>query len=245
LLPTPVSHLVADGELRLAKCRRMGWTVPMSASPELDALRAELQAKGLRRADLHQDPLAQFDAWFQFAIEADVHEPHAMVVSSVGLDGMPSSRHVLLKGFDHGFVFFTNYTSQKGRELLDHPQASICFPWNILARQVRVVGTVEKVSSAESDDYFGSRPRGSQIGAWASHQSEVIADRSVLESRWAEADKRFEGTEVPRPPHWGGFRVLPREVEFWQGKPSRLHDRFRYTADASLPTGWRIERLSP
>lgn len=217
----------------------------MSASPKLDALRAELQAKGLRRADLHDDPFAQFDAWFQFASEADVHEPHAMVVSSVGADGMPSSRHVLLKGFDHGFVFFTNYTSQKGRELTDHPRASICFPWNILSRQVRVVGTVEKVTEAESDEYFSTRPRGSQTGAWASHQSEAIADRSVLEERWAEAEERFEGVDVPRPPHWGGFRVLPREIEFWQGKPSRLHDRFRYTVESSQPTGWRVERLSP
>ena len=217
----------------------------MSASPELDALRAELQTKGLRRADLLDDPLVQFDAWFQFAIAADVHEPHAMVVSSVGIDGMPSSRHVLLKGFDHGFVFFTNYTSQKGRELLAHPQASICFPWNILSRQVRVAGTVEKVTEAESDEYFSTRPRDSQIGAWASHQSDVIADRSVLESRWAESNQQFEGVEVPRPPHWGGFRVLPREIEFWQGKPSRLHDRFRYSRDASQPTGWRVERLSP
>ena len=217
----------------------------MSASPKLDALRAELQAKGLRRAELHDDPFVQFDAWFQFASEADVHEPHAMVVSSVGADGMPSSRHVLLKGFDHGFVFFTNYTSQKGRELIDHPQASICFPWTILSRQVRVVGTVEKVTESESDEYFSTRPRGSQTGAWASHQSEVIADRSVLEGRWVEAEERFEGVDVPRPPHWGGFRVLPREIEFWQGKPSRLHDRFRYTVDASQPTGWRVERLSP
>jgi pyridoxamine 5'-phosphate oxidase len=239
------SPSVVLGELRLAFLASVEWTIPMSASPELDALRAELQAKGLRRDDLLDDPFAQFDSWFQFAIEADLHEPHAMVVSSVGADGMPSSRHVLLKGFDHGFVFFTNYTSQKGRELSEHPQASICFPWNILSRQVRVVGTVEKVTEAESDEYFSTRPRGSQVGAWASHQSEVIADRSVLASRWAEADQRFEGAEVSRPPHWGGFRVLPREVEFWQGQPSRLHDRFRYSRDATQPTGWRVERLSP
>lgn len=217
----------------------------MSASPELDALRAQLQDRGLRRAELSQDPFEQFNRWFQVAVDAEVHEPHAMVVSSVGIDSVPSSRHVLLKGTDHGFVFFTNYTSQKGRELLAHPHASICFPWNILARQVRVVGEVEKVSEAESDDYFSTRPRGSQIGAWASHQSEVIADRSVLEARWGEADERFAGSEVPRPPHWGGFRVVPREIEFWQGQPSRLHDRFRYTADPSQTTGWRIERLSP
>lgn len=217
----------------------------MSASPELDALRAKLQSEGLRRADLAQDPLVQFDQWFQIATDADIHEPHAMVVSSVGSQGDPSSRHVLLKGVDHGFVFFTNYTSQKGRELSASPSASICFPWNILARQVRIVGTVEKVTDEESDEYFSTRPRGSQIGAWASHQSEVIAERSVLSSCWAEADEQFEGTEVPRPPHWGGFRVTPREIEFWQGQPSRLHDRFRYSADSAQPSGWRIERLSP
>lgn len=217
----------------------------MSAAPTLDLLRLELQEKGLRRADLHEDPFTQFDEWFRFANDVNVHEPHAMVVSSVGPDGMPSSRHVLLKGFDNGFVFFTNYTSQKGRELDSHPQAAICFPWNILSRQVRVVGVVEKVTEAESDEYFRTRPRDSQTGAWASHQSQVIAERSVLEERWAEAAERFEGSDVPRPPHWGGFRVIPREIEFWQGKPSRLHDRFRYTVDESQPTGWRIERLSP
>jgi pyridoxamine 5'-phosphate oxidase len=215
----------------------------MSGLPGLDAFRVGLQARGLRRADLRDDPFAQFAAWFDVAVEANVHEPEAMVVSSVGIGGQPSSRHVLLKGVDHGFAFFTNYTSQKGRELTDHPQAAVCFPWNILARQVRVAGPVERVSAQESDEYFASRPRGSQIGAWASHQSEVIDDRSVLEDRWAAADARFEGIDVPRPPHWGGFRVLPREFEFWQGRPSRLHDRFRYTADGT--GGWAIDRLSP
>lgn len=217
----------------------------MSACPELDVLRAELQSRGLRRTDLAADPLVQFAQWFAFANEVGVHEPDAMVVSTVGPDGMPSSRHVLLKGVDHGFVFFTNYTSQKGRELETHPMAAICFPWNLLSRQVRVEGTVERVTEAESDEYFASRPRDSQTGAWASHQSQAIDDRGVLESRWAEAAARFEGVEVPRPPHWGGFRVVPRRIEFWQGKPSRLHDRFRYTADDAADGGWRVDRLSP
>ena len=217
----------------------------MSSCPDLDVLRAELQSRGLRRADLAADPFEQFARWFDVATEADLHEPEAMVVSTLGADGMPSSRHVLLKGVDRGFVFFTNYTSRKGRELEAHPMAAIVFPWNLLSRQVRVEGAVERVTEAESDEYFASRPRDSQTGAWASHQSEVIDDRGVLESRWADAAARYEGVDVPRPPHWGGYRVVPRAVEFWQGKPSRLHDRFRYTADAAVDGGWRIERLSP
>ena len=217
----------------------------MSACPDLDVLRAELQARGLRREDLVADPFAQFARWFDVAVEADLHEPEAMVVSSVGADGMPSSRHVLLKGVDHGFVFFTNYESRKGRELGSHPMAAIVFPWNLLSRQVRIEGAVERVSETESDEYFASRPRDSQTGAWASRQSEVIADRSVLESRWAEAAATHEGVDVPRPPHWGGFRVLPRAIEFWQGRPSRLHDRFVYTRDESAESGWRLDRLSP
>lgn len=217
----------------------------MSACPELDLLRSELQSRGLRRADLAADPFEQFARWFDVATGADLHEPEAMVVSTVGADGMPSSRHVLLKGIDHGFVFFTNYTSRKGREIEAHPMAAIVFPWNLLSRQVRIEGNVERVSPTESDEYFSTRPRDSQTGAWASHQSDVIADRGVLESRWASAAEQYEGVDVPRPPHWGGYRVVPRAFEFWQGKPSRLHDRFRYTPDGSAPGAWRIERLSP
>jgi len=217
----------------------------MSACPDLDVLRSELQERGLRRAELADDPFEQFRRWFDFATEVGLHEPEAMIVSSVGDDGMPSSRHVLLRGLDHGFVFFTNYTSHKGRELEARPVAAICFPWNLLARQVRVEGTVERVTAAESDDYFTTRPRGSQIGAWASDQSEVLDGRASLEARWAEAEARFDGVDVPRPPHWGGFRVRPQRIEFWQGRPSRLHDRFRYSVDPSVDGGWRIERLSP
>lgn len=217
----------------------------MSACPGPDALREELQTKGLRRAELHADPFAQFAAWFAVAVEAGLHEPEAMVLSTVGDGGVPSSRHVLLRGVDDGFVFFTNYTSHKGRDLDARRVAAICFPWNLLARQVRVEGTVERVDERDSDEYFASRPRGSQIGAWASLQSEVLADRSVLEERWAEVDARYAGREVPRPPHWGGYRVRPERIEFWQGRPSRLHDRFRYTLDPSVDGGWRIERLSP
>lgn len=217
----------------------------MEHDVDLAALRIELQDKGLRRSELAPDPFEQFARWFDFAREVGVHEPEAVVVSSSGDGGMLSSRHVLLRGVDHGFVFFTNYRSQKGRELLAHPLAALCFPWNVLARQVRVAGRVETVSDAESDEYFASRPRDSQIGAWASFQSEVIDSRAVLEQRWKEAEERYAGVEVPRPPHWGGLRVVPEQIEFWQGRPSRLHDRFRYSRPASGDVDWHIERLSP
>lgn len=202
----------------------------------------------MSESELHADPFVQFHQWFDLCAAEGLHEPEAMIVSSVDDGGRPSSRHVLLRGVDHGFVFFTNYESQKGVELTANPRAAICFPWNLIARQVRVAGRVEKVSAAESDAYFATRPRGSQIGAWASRQSEVIADRSVLEGWYAEVEARFDGVEVPRPPHWGGFRVIPEEVEFWQGRESRLHDRFRYrrSADPAAATdGWMVERLSP
>jgi len=217
----------------------------MSAHPELDELRTQLQERGVVEEDLADDPFVQFHRWFDVCQSAGTHEPEAMIVSSVGAEDQPSSRHVLLRGVDHGFVFFTNYESQKGVELTTTPRAAICFPWNVLARQVRVVGTVEKVSAAESDAYFATRPRGSQIGAWASRQSEVIADRSVLDGWYAEVEARFAGIDVTRPPHWGGFRVMPVEFEFWQGRESRLHDRFRYRRDVDASSGWRAERLSP
>lgn len=209
----------------------------------LDVLRAELQSRGVDDADMGDEPVGQFRRWFQVCVDAGVHEPEAMIVSSVDGAGRPSSRHVLMRGVDRGFVFFTNFTSQKGRELTARPVAAICFPWNVLARQVRVAGAVDRVSEEEADEYFVSRPRGSQIGAWASRQSEVIPNRATLERWVVETDARFAGQDVPRPPHWGGFRLVPEEVEFWQGRPSRLHDRFRYT---HRPDGsWLKERLSP
>lgn len=214
----------------------------MSASPELDELRRSLQDRGLRRADLAADPFEQFRRWFDVVRDAGLHEPEAMVVSSVGSDGLPSSRYVLLKGLDHGFVFFTNRDSRKGHELDAHPKAAICFPWHLLSRQVRVAGTVERVSDVDSDAYFASRPRGSQIGAWASAQSEVLVDRAELEALTAATEARFADVEVPRPPHWGGYRVVPSELEVWQGRPDRLHDRFRYSRAAPA---WTISRLAP
>lgn len=202
----------------------------------------ELEARGLDRADLLDDPLAQFDQWFREVGELGLPEPEAMVLATADADGHPSARHVLLRGVDRGFVFFTNYTSAKADDLDANPAASLCFPWIRLSRQVRVSGPVTKVSEAESDEYFATRPRGSQIGAWASSQSTVIADRAELDRQVAAVEARFEGREVERPPQWGGYRLRPDELEFWQGRPNRLHDRFRYRRVAG---GWAIERLSP
>jgi len=217
----------------------------MSAYPELDQLRQHLQETGLSRSGLAADPFVQFADWFDLVVEARLHEPEAMIVSTVGRGDLPSSRYVLLRGVDHGFIFYTNYESRKGTELAVRPGASICFPWHVLSRQVRVTGRVEQVSADESDAYFASRARDSQISAWASRQSDVIADREELEARVSESERRFAGREVPRPPHWGGYRVVPEEFEFWQGRRSRLHDRFRYLPDRDEPSGWRIDRLNP
>ena len=199
----------------------------------------------LDERDLQPEPVAQFSRWFDEAVAARVPEPEAMCVASVADDGSPSARMVLLKSADpRGFVFFTNYDSQKGRELAARPQAALVWRWYLLQRQVRVDGTVELIAADESDAYFASRARGSQLSAWASPQSAVLADRNDLEARMAAVVARFEGVEVvPRPPWWGGLRVVPSSVEFWQGRPDRLHDRLRYVRDDA--TAWRIERLAP
>lgn len=206
--------------------------------------RTEYETAGLERDDLAADPIVQWQRWYDDAVDAGCVEPNAMVVSTVDPDGRPDARYVLVRGADErGFTFFTNLTSAKGRQLAARPQASLTFGWLELHRQVRVRGFVEPVDSAEADDYFASRPRASQVGAWASEQSAPLAGRAELDARIAAVEHRFEGAVVPRPPHWGGYRVVPQVVEVWQGRPSRLHDRFRYTGAEG--GNWVIERLSP
>jgi pyridoxamine 5'-phosphate oxidase len=196
----------------------------------------------LDRDDLSDDPIAQFQAWLADAEDAGVPLPNAMAVATADAQGRPSVRHVLLRGADErGFVFYTNYESRKGRQLTENPWAGLVFLWKELDRQVHVTGPVERVDAGESDAYFAARPRDAQLGAWASHQSEPLADREELEARLAATAARFPD-DVARPPNWGGFRVAPETIEFWQGRRHRLHDRFRFTA---TPDGWRIERLSP
>jgi pyridoxamine 5'-phosphate oxidase len=191
---------------------------------------------------LLENPLDQFEAWMKEAIAAGVSEPNAVDLSTVN-EGRPSSRIVLLKGVDQrGFVFYTNYDSRKGKEMAESPFVSLNFFWTLQARQVRIEGRIEKVSPEESDAYFASRPRESQIGAWASAQSSVIKNREVIEENITQLEKQYEGKDIPRPAHWGGYIVLPDRIEFWQGRPNRLHDRFLYE---DSPTGWMVFRLAP
>ena len=207
--------------------------------------RVQYETAGLDVGDLDASPFVQWQRWYDQAVEAAVAEPNAMTVSTIADDGAPDARVVLVRAADErGFVFFTNYDSAKGQQISDDPVAAATFAWLDLHRQVRVRGTVERVSQAESDDYFASRPRDSQIGAWASPQSQPIADRVSLVARVEEMTARFDGQPVPRPPHWGGFRLRPVTIEFWQGRPNRLHDRFRYTRRDSNGS-WLIERLAP
>ncbi len=206
--------------------------------------RVQYETAGLDRDDLDESPVQQWHQWYLDALDAGLPEPNAMAISTIADDGMPDSRIVLARGVDdEGITFFGNYESAKGRQLDANPLASAVFPWVGLHRQVRVRGTVEVLSRFESDAYFASRPRESQIGAWASPQSTVIADRDELEQLVAGFTAEFEGREVPRPSHWGGWLLIPESYEFWQGRPSRLHDRFRYRSDDD--GAWIIERLAP
>jgi pyridoxamine 5'-phosphate oxidase len=210
---------------------------------DLSEFRKEYAAHGIDRHELLDDPLAQFKAWFDQAKTAGVIEPNAMVLSTFGLDGFPSSRTVLLKAADErGFSFFTNYDSKKGEEIAANPRVTLLFPWFSLERQIHITGLLTRTSEEESVTYFARRPYGSQLGALASDQSDIIADRGVLEMRLADLKAKHPEGQVPRPPHWGGYRLVPISFEFWQGRTNRLHDRFHYTLNKGV---WDIVRLSP
>ncbi len=205
--------------------------------------RQDFNRLSLTEGELDPDPIRQFHCWFEAATSSAIPEPNAMVLATAAADGRPSARVVLLRGYDdRGFVFFTNYDSRKGRELAANPHAALVFHWHDLERQVRVEGAVAQVTLEESDAYFQSRPASSRLGAWASRQSEVIAGREILEGRVRALELQYADSQIPRPEHWGGYRVVPTVLEFWQGRPSRLHDRLRYTR---CEGGWLIERLAP
>ena len=209
-------------------------------------LRQEYARSELDRDHVDDDPMKQFQAWFDEALEAEVEEPNAMTLATASADGRPSARIVLLKGLDErGFVFYSNYESRKGTELAQNPRASLVFWWEPLERQVRITGDVEQLPGEESTEYFHSRPQGSQLGAWASPQSHVIDDRSVLHQRLEAVKQQFGEGDVPRPTHWGGYVVRPLEIEFWQGRPNRLHDRLRFRRDDVDAADWTLERLAP
>jgi len=209
-------------------------------------IRREYTSGGLRRADLDTNPIAQFQKWFaqaEAALARHQLDVNAATLATADKNGVPSARTVLLKGLDErGFIFFTNYDSRKGRELAQNPNAALVFYWQELERQVCIAGSVTKTSREESENYFKSRPHGSRLAAWASSQSEMVSDRAVLEARWQELEKKF-ATDIPLPLNWGGFILCPERIEFWQGRPSRLHDRFSYTRQPD--DSWKIERLAP
>ena len=213
---------------------------------DLSDFRKDYLQSGLISKDLANSPVAQFTKWFEQAIESGIDEPNAMSLATADSAGRPSLRTVLLKYFDEdGFVFFTNYSSRKSREIGENPNVSLLFPWVALERQVVIVGTAEKISTAESLKYFTSRPHESQLGAWVSQQSSVIPNRKFLQMKLAEIGRKFKAGKVPLPDFWGGYRVIPREIEFWQGGAARLHDRFQYTRQSESENLWNINRLSP
>ncbi|WP_299492259.1 pyridoxamine 5'-phosphate oxidase [Acaryochloris sp. IP29b_bin.137] len=214
-----------------------------SKPPAIADLRCDYRLKALLETEVNANPIQQFQLWFDQALQADLPEPNAMTLATVSADGRPSARIVLLKGVDPaGFVFYTNYQSRKGQELAATPWAALVFWWAELERQVRIEGRVSKVSDTETETYFDSRPRGSQLGAWASEQSQVICDRIVLEQRLQDLEQQYQDQSIPRPPHWGGYRLQPDLIEFWQGRPNRLHDRLCYQRQDQ---SWALQRLSP
>ncbi|MEA3292785.1 MAG: pyridoxamine 5'-phosphate oxidase [Pseudomonadota bacterium] len=216
----------------------------MTTTSELQALKEKYADEGLRRETLHEDPLQQFQLWYQQAIDADLPEPNAMCVATATASAAPSQRTVLMKSYDHdGLVFYTNYDSRKAQQLAENDQVSLLFPWIGLHRQVIVEGRASRISAAESLRYFATRPRGSQLGAWSSQQSEVLSSRSLLEAKLDQIKRKFARGEVPLPSFWGGYRVRPHRIEFWQGRPHRLHDRFLFTLEGEGE--WKIERLAP
>ena len=216
----------------------------MTTTMQLAEMRRNYAARALDLADLDANPFAQFDHWMREAIETQVIEPNAMTLATADAAGRPAVRTVLLKGFDQrGFVFYSNYESAKARDLAANPKVALLFPWLALERQVSAMGIAQKITATESLKYFLSRPRESQIGAWASRQSEVISTRALLESKFAEMKARFVNGEIPLPDQWGGYRVTPQSFEFWQGRPNRLHDRFKYTLQSD--GSWTIARLMP
>ena len=216
----------------------------MLRNDTIASLREDYQRDTLEINEVAQNPIEQFTIWFNEALNSNELEPNAMTLATATKDGIPSARIVLLKGVhDENFTFYTNYNSKKGQELIDNPNAALVFNWLSMQRQIRIQGSVKKISRSESEAYFQSRPKGSQIGAWASPQSQVINDRDILEDKKTALETEYQNTEIlPCPPHWGGFLVEPKVIEFWQGRSSRLHDRICYT---KLGNGWKIERLAP
>lgn len=213
---------------------------------DLEARREEYEGQGLDVGDVDPDPIVQVRRWYDEWTAVAPNEPDAVVLATADGDGRPSVRTVLLRGFDErGCTIFTSYESRKGRDLEANPHGAIVCSWVPMLRQVNLRGPVTKIARDESEAYFASRPRGSQLAAWASHQSSVLADRAELEARFAEVAERFGSAEVPCPPYWGGYRLVPEEIELWQGRPSRMHDRLRYQRDRTAPSGWQIVRLSP
>lgn len=213
-------------------------------TPNISHLRKEYRNATLSETEVLKDPIQQFALWFDNALEAKVAEPNAMTLATASKKGIPSARIVLLKGFDtEGFVFYTNYESHKGKDLKENPNAALVFFWHDLERQIRIEGKVKKVKAKESELYFHSRPKESRLGAWASPQSQPIEDRGILEETFEELQRSFEHSEPPRPDFWGGYRLIPSKIEFWQGRPSRMHDRILYKR--SSKGNWKIMRLAP